>query len=208
MAGTTASHNRGGQYLRSRRAPVQPVGTGRRSFIRSSFAAASSGWQGLTAIQQLAFSSYATAYPITNALGQSVTLTGQQMYVALGVQALNVGSALPTTPPLSNAVPAITPATLAVVHSGPTVTPTWTAPGSGNFVLVALAAPTSPGVANPPTFWQAVVAAGTLTTEACGALQQNHFGTLQVGLKYWCKLTPVNQYFVTGTPVVINCIST
>jgi hypothetical protein len=208
LQGTTASHNRAGQYVRSRRAPVQPVGTGRRSFIRSSFAAASSGWSALTSVEQNAFTAYALEYPITDALGQTITLTGQQIYVALGVQALNVAAALPTAPPISNAVPAITPASLAVVHTTPTVTPTWTAPGTGNYVLVGLAAPTSSGVNNPPNFWQAGVAAGTLTTLACGTLQANQFGTVQTGKKFWCKLTPVNQYFVTGTPVIIQAIST
>jgi len=208
QAGTTASHNRAGQYLRSRRAPVQPVGTGRRSFIRSSFAAASSGWAALTSAEQAAFTSYALEYPVTDALGQSITLTGQQMYVSLGVQALNCAQALPTVPPLSNAVPAITPASFAVVHTTPTVTPTWTAPGTGNFVLVGLAAPTSTGVGNPPAFWQAGVVAGTLTTLACGTLQLNQFGTVQTGKKFWCKLTPVNQYFVTGNPVILNAVAT
>jgi hypothetical protein len=186
---------------------VQPIGTGRRSFIRSSFAAASSGWSALTALQQNAFTSYALEYPITDALGQTITLTGQQMYVSLAVQALNVAAALPTTPPVTNAVPAITPATFVVVHTTPTVTPTWVAPGTGNYVLVALAAPTSAGVNNPPAFWQAGVAAGTLTTLAGATLQQNQFGTVQAGRKYWCKLTPVNQYFVTGNAVIMQAIA-
>jgi hypothetical protein len=162
----------------------------------------------LTAIEQAAFTSYALEYPITDALGQSITLTGSQMYVGLGVQALNVGAALPTTPPTTNAVPAITPATLVVTHTTPVVTPTWVAPGAGNYVLVALAPPTSAGVNNPPSFWQAFAAAGSLTTEACAAAQQAQFGTVIVGKKFWVKLTPVNQYFVTGTPVIISAIAT
>ena len=54
-AGITSSRNRFGQYVRNRRAPVQPIGTGRRAFIRSAFGNASTSWAGLTAEEQEAW---------------------------------------------------------------------------------------------------------------------------------------------------------
>src|SRR6516162_7143681 len=96
IAGTVFSHNRAGQYQRNRRAPVQPVGTGRRAFVRANFSAASTAWAALTAANQAAWIAFANSHPITDSLGQSITLTGQQMYVAVGAQLLNCGQTLPT----------------------------------------------------------------------------------------------------------------
>ena len=110
MQGTTASHNRAGQYLRSRRSPCQPVGTGRKAAQRSNFGGASSAWSGLTDAQRAAWSSYAAGKPVTDALGQSIPLTGQQMFVSINAQLLNCGQAISLVPPISTvvAVPVVT----------------------------------------------------------------------------------------------------
>ena len=109
QANTTASHNRAGQYYRNRRSPVQPVGTGRRAFVRSSFGAASAAWAALSGAAQASRIAYANSHPITDSLGQSITLTGHQMYVGVGVSLLNVGQALPTAVPVSSATAMKTP---------------------------------------------------------------------------------------------------
>ena len=87
IAGTTYSHNRAGQYTRNRRSPVQPVGTGRRGVIRAAFGAASSAWGALTPIVQANWTAYANGHPYTDSLGQSIKLTGHQMYVAVNTDA-------------------------------------------------------------------------------------------------------------------------
>lgn len=201
QAGTTASHNRAGQYYRNRRAPVQPIGTGRRAFIKASFGAAASAWAALSATNQAGWTSYAASHPITDALGQSITLTGQQMFVSCGTQLLNCGGSLPTVAPASGTVYSVGAPTFTVVSAGAiTLTPTG-AGASTDFLLYAFSAPVSGGVLFQKTFWQAGHAAGnSVTAIVATTAYHTQFGTPAVGQRVFCKVTPVNQYGVTGTP--------
>jgi hypothetical protein len=207
QANTTASHNRAGQYYRNRRAPVQPVGTGRRAFIKSAFSAASTAWASLTAANQAAWIAFAAGHPITDSLGQSITLTGHQMFVAVGTQLLNVGSALPTIPPVSTAVAAPVVTVFTVTHLG-VITLTLTASGgASDFILLGFAAPVSAGVTFQKTFWQQTHIAGNSTGAATyGTAYIAQFGTIPAGSKVFLRLTPVNQYGVTGTPVIVSAV--
>jgi hypothetical protein len=203
IAGTTSSHNRAGQYTRNRRAPVQPVGTGRRAFIRQAFGAAASAWASLSAINQAAWVSYAAGHPITDALGQSITLTGQQMFVSIATQLQNCGAALPTVPPVTASVFAAGSPTFTVVSAGAiTFTPTGLG-ASGDFLLIAFSAPVSGGVLFQKTFWQYSHVAGNSTTPVVATAGYHaQFGTPAVGQRVFFKATPVNQYGATGTPVI------
>lgn len=200
-ANLTYSHNRSGQYTRNRRMPVQPVGNGRRGIIKAAFSAASSGYGALTAAVQAAWAAYADNYPYTDALGQSFKLTAAQMYVAIGTQCINCGLALPTVPPISNAVFAAGFSAFTAVHAGAiTLTPTGTG-GATDFLLIAMSAPQSGGTGYCKTFCQIdkiagnVVAATVLT-----ALYTAQFGAVAAGQRLFYRLTPVNQYGVAGTP--------
>ena len=207
QAGTTASHNRAGQYLRSRRTPVNPVGTGRRATIRAAFGGASTAWSALTAANMAAWMAFANGHPITDALGQSITLTGHQMFVSIATQLLNVGAALPTVPPVSSTVAAPVMTVFSVTHLG-VITVTLTPSGNASdYILIAFSAPVSPGVSFMKTFWQQLHVAGNSTGAATyGAAYVAQFGTIPAGSKVFVKLTPVNQYGVTGTPLITSCI--
>ena len=207
IAGTTSSHNRAGQYTRNRRSPVQPVGTGRRAFIRASFGAASTAWAALTSANQAAWIAYAASHPITDALGQSITLTGHQMFVAVATQLQNVGQALPTVPPASAATTAPVASVFTVTHLG-VITITLSGTGAaGDFILIAFSAPQSAGVTFNKTFWQQThVAANSVGGATYGPAYVAQFGTIPVGTKVFLKLTPVNQYGVTGTPVIMTAV--
>lgn len=203
IAGTTSSHNRAGQYTRNRRAPVQPIGTGRRAFIRSSFGAASSAYAGLTGAEQAAWASYANSYPITDALGQSIKLTGQQMYVAINTQLLNCTNNMTSTPPASPTVFAEGAFTITATHLGVIGVTDAGAGGAADFTLISFAAPQSGGRSFVSAFWQAFVIAGNNgVLTACGPAFVAQYGLPVVGQRIFCKLTPVNQYGVTGTPVI------
>jgi hypothetical protein len=203
LAGTTASHNRAGQYLRNRRTPVNPVGTGRRGAIRAWFGAAAKAYAALTSTQQAAWASYAASYPITDALGQSITLTGQQMYVAINTQLQNVGAAMVTSTPASNATAATGTPTLTAVHSGAiTLTPTGLGV-STDYMLYAFSAPQTSGTSFCKTFWQAGhVAANSSAAIVATTAYTAQFGPVQAGQRIFFKVTPVNQYGVTGTPYI------
>jgi len=209
IAGTTSSHNRAGQYTRNRRSPVQPIGTGRRAFIRSAFGSASSAWAALAAADQAAWISYADAHPYVDRLGQAIKLTGQQMYVAIGTQLLNCGQSLPTAVPADSSVfsPVVTVFTatsagvITITRSG--------AGGASDFCLVSFAKPVSAGVTFMRTFWQQTVEAGNGTGAATyGTAYIAQFGTITAGTKIFAQLTPVNQYGVTGVPVIVTAVAT
>lgn len=204
IAGTTHSHNRAGQYTRNRRSPVQPVGTGRRAFIRSAFGAASTAYGALTTSQQAAWQTYADSHPIVDSLGQSIKLTGHQMYVSINTQLHNVGQAASSVPPVSSATAAPVITVYTAVAATGVVTITMTASGgAGDWILVAFARPQSGGRSQVSAFWQADVLPGNSLGNATeGAKVVAQFGALVAGQRLFLKLTPVNQYGVTGTPII------
>lgn len=80
MGGATASRNRGGQYLRQRVVPTNPATT-RQNAQRSYLSGANTAWAMLTAAQRTAWATYAANVPTTDTLGNTIYLTGQQMYI-------------------------------------------------------------------------------------------------------------------------------
>lgn len=204
IAGTTHSHNRAGQYTRNRRSPVQPVGTGRRAFIRSKFGAASTAWSAITSSEQAAWTTYADGHPITDSLGQSIKLTGHQMYVSINVQLQNCLQAQSDVPPVSSDVVAPVLTVYTAVASTGVVTVTMTVSATvDDFILVAFARPQGSGRSQVTAYWQAAVLPGNSVGNATmGALVTAQFGALVAGQRLFMKLTPVNQYGVTGVPLI------
>lgn len=204
IAGTTHSHNRAGQYTRNRRSPVQPVGTGRRAFIRSKFGAASTSWSTLTSAEQAAWTTYADGHPITDSLGQSIKLTGHQMYVAVNTQLQNCAQAQSSVPPVDATVfaPVLTVFT-AVASTGVVTITMSVSGGAADFILVAFARPQGSGRSQVSAYWQADVLPGNSVGNATeGTKVVAQFGALVAGQRLFLKLTPVNQYGVTGTPLI------
>lgn len=203
MGAVTASHNRAGQYLRARRSPVQPVGTGRRAVVRSNFGAAAAQYASLDASQQAAWAAYASGYPYTDSLGQVVVLTGQQMFIAINSQLYNCGQVTMTAPPVNNVVAA--PAFSAFSFTGAgvltlTLVPSGTA---SDFICIAFSKPQSSGRGFCKTFWQQLVVPGDSVGAATyGPDYVAQFGLPPVGSRVFYRLTPVNQYGVAGVPVI------
>jgi hypothetical protein len=212
IADRTHSHNRAGQYTRNRRSPVQPIGTGRRAFIRSAFGAASAAWAGLTNEQQEAWIAFANSHPTTDSLGQTIILTGHQMFVACATALQNVGQALPTNPPATTETPDVSAATAVFDLSTGWA---FTFPGtgaSGDFLTYAFSPPLSAGRRFNRTFWQPLSPDGVFSgddTEGAftTAKYQAEFGTVTAGQVVFCKITPVNSGGWTGTPIVLRVVS-
>lgn len=117
FGGLTASHNRGGQYLRRRAVPTNPNSEGQAS-ARASFGMAASRWtEVLTEGQRSDWNNYASAIPWVDKLGQTITLSGQQMYIRAISTPIYAQSYGYTTIPLSTIDNAPTDPTL-----GPMVT--------------------------------------------------------------------------------------
>jgi hypothetical protein len=105
VGGLTFSHNRGGQYMRRRAVPVTST-TPAALAAKATLADATAAFQSLTANQRLAWKEWALSNPVTDSLGQRITLTGHAAYV--GNRARMVRAALTplTSPPTDPTPPA------------------------------------------------------------------------------------------------------
>jgi hypothetical protein len=195
--GTTASHNRYGQYERTRAMPVQPIASPRRAEVRANFTAATSAWAALTPTEQEAWNTYAGSHPRTDALGQSMILTGHAMYVAIAASCLNLGIVIPTIPPADDTLPAVSNMVF-YADASPSVVVKFDQPGVNYGFALAYSRPQSGGVSFTSTFRQfevasALLLAVDLTDDIVAA-----YGAPVEGQNMFQKLTPFNTDGVIG----------
>lgn len=99
VGGVTYTKNRFGAALRQKVSPVQPR-SARVLSIRGLFTNLSKRWFGtLDDAQRLAWIALAAANPRTNVFGNSIILTGLQMYQSLNRNLQNVGETIIDDPP-------------------------------------------------------------------------------------------------------------
>lgn len=212
IAGTTHSHNRAGQYTRNRRSPVQPIGSGRRAAVRAAFSAASAAWSGLTGAQRAAWEGFAGSHPITDSLGQSVVLTGHQMYVRVYCSAVNVDIGAPTLPPADLSLPDLSSMVVTATVAGGVVLDDYVG-SSVQFIAVAYSPQFSAGRSYNKTFWQPPGALGYTEAETtpftlAAAVYAAEFGTPVAGKRIFVRATPVSAAGWNGTPVITSAIVT
>lgn len=122
--GIVYSKNKFGSYTRRKVSPANP-NTPSQSAVRSSFSALSKAWSGtLTQAERAAWISFAATYPRTDVFGNSIIITGLNMYISLNQRLVQIGAAQISTPPPSNVVTPITfnYSTFAAVASGNNIT--------------------------------------------------------------------------------------
>lgn len=107
IGGTTFAHNKAGPYTRRRAIPTVST-TSFALAAKSRFATASSGFKLLTAPQRQGWDIFGQANPIQDSLGQSITLTGQQIFAGIRSRQLLAASALIVDPPIVGAPPGLT----------------------------------------------------------------------------------------------------
>lgn len=91
VGGMTASHNKGGMYLRARAIPVNPNSVAQQA-ARTAFTELTTAWiEELTAAQRDGWRVYATNVLATNPLGDSVQNSGQNWYISLNSPRLRAG---------------------------------------------------------------------------------------------------------------------
>lgn len=91
LGGATASHNKGGQYFRRRAIPTNP-GSALQVAVRNLVSTYSAAWANvLTGAQRAAWATYAANVDWTDSLGQTIKLSGQQMYVRSQVARVQSG---------------------------------------------------------------------------------------------------------------------
>jgi len=91
IGGTVFSRNRYGAIARNRTIPVDP-GSAAQMTVRALMGQARAAYfDVITAVQRAAWDVYAANVPMTNRLGETMNLTGYNMYCRTNIAALNAG---------------------------------------------------------------------------------------------------------------------
>src|SRR3990170_23867 len=108
LGGHVLSKNKGGSFIRRKVSPAQPR-TAAQRVVRALITQFSRAWAGvLDDGERAAWSAFAAGHPVTDQFGQTVQLTGEQMYVRLNTVILFHGGTAIDSPPANLSVAAIT----------------------------------------------------------------------------------------------------
>lgn len=123
QAGTTASRNSFGQYLRTRATPVNPSSP-QQLVLRARMATNAAGWRALTDTQRSGWKALGLNISRSDSLGQVYTLNGFMAYCSVNNNNLAAGDpivaaapAIVTPPSLLTAVITMTAAVLSVAYT-------------------------------------------------------------------------------------------
>lgn len=205
VANLVYSRNRGGQYTRNRTHPAQPAGTGRRALVKGYLKTASQAWTSVGGVVQAQWDVVARLHPVRNTLGELIYLTGQQFFIRINAQLLNIGGFVNNTPPASFAVPKM-PQFVLTVTNAPLVqvSPSGTGVLSDKYLL-AFGKPVGLGRRTWFTWWQAAVVSAHFTAPSDQtAAYTAQFGALTSGHRVFLKVTPVSHLGVTGVPQIVH----
>lgn len=87
-----AARNKGGQYLRARVVPSGSVASAKQQEVRNALASLATAWSSsLTADQRLGWNTYAQNVMVTNRLGDSVQISGENWFIAANTPRLQAG---------------------------------------------------------------------------------------------------------------------
>lgn len=118
LGGITAARNRGGQYLRARVVPVDPGSVGQVT-LRGIFSQLAVFWSSaLTAAQRTGWDTYAANVTVVNRIGETVNLTGFQMYMRSNVPRVQAGAARVDPPPTVFTLGEFTPVSMTIAGGG------------------------------------------------------------------------------------------
>jgi hypothetical protein len=92
LNGSVASKNRYGFYWRNKTVPVNPQ-TNFQSLQRGNLTGLSQAWKTLTQAQRDDWQQFSNNHPFNNIFGDSVTLSGNAMYVKVNSYRFNMGAA-------------------------------------------------------------------------------------------------------------------
>ncbi len=102
IGGSTASHNKGGPYFRTRAIPTNPSTTAQLN-QRARLATMSQNWRDLTDENREAWTEWARQNPITNTLGMSILKSGHQSYIGINTRILLDAGTVLVVPPVVSA---------------------------------------------------------------------------------------------------------
>jgi hypothetical protein len=147
QGGITASHGNAGQYFRTRTIPTNPQ-TAAQTTVRTNLGATAAAWgTSLSDAQREGWFTFAANYPITDALGQPLQLTGSQAFSRLNARLLAAGLSMILTAPTDQNVTDLLSITASVVVTGSVMTVAFDpSPIGADDVIIVRATPAfSPG---------------------------------------------------------------
>lgn len=166
IAATVFTKNKAGAAIRNRTTPINRRSTGQTN-QRQQLASFSSQWRGLTQAQRDGWNAAAPSFPQQDNLGQTIFLTGAQLYSRCNLNLQLIGEAQIDDAPNPTSFPVLAMGALAAAAGAGTFTAAFTpTPVPAGYDLVVRAtAPVSAGksfVGNSQfRFLQTVAAAGT-----------------------------------------------
>jgi hypothetical protein len=144
IAATVYSKNGAGAVIRNRVTPINRRSPGQTA-NRQILASFSSGWRGLTQAQRDAFNAAASNFPQTDALGQTVILTGEQLYIRLNANLTLIGGTPITAPPIPTSFPVLAVGAVTLTAAAFTVAFTPDPVDTGFELIIRATAPRSAG---------------------------------------------------------------
>lgn len=98
IAATTFARNKGGAVIRNRIVPINRRSPGQTA-RRQSLASLASAFRGLLQANIAAWNAAAANFPIQDNLGQTILMSGQQLYVRFNANLILIGASQITSPP-------------------------------------------------------------------------------------------------------------
>jgi hypothetical protein len=146
IGGQVASKNSSGSYMRTKVTPSNPQSSAQTA-VRNRFTGLSQDWRGLTDAQRDSWNSSVSSFTSTDIFGDNLTPSGFNLYVAINMNLLNVGSAQISVPPVPSEVGYFTAFTAAAAAGAQTMTLTF-APviPAGSDVIIRATPAMSPGI--------------------------------------------------------------
>lgn len=203
QANTTASHNRAGQYYRNRRKPVSPTRTPKQGIQRGRFGMVAGMWQTLTTELQNAWTAFAHSYPVVDALGQTVVLTGQQYFIGLNSSLLACGVPVVTDVPDNVLTPPVD-SPLLYLDEGGTVIVSVNSVNTGDFNPVGLSGMLSNGVNFNKNFSQFAVLKDPAVVADVSAVYAAQYGAPVATKKVFARFKEVNSSGMSGPAVIVQ----
>ena len=192
IGGTVFARNRGGAYARSYAIPTR-VTSDTAQLVKAAFAAASQAYANLTTAQIMAWDAYGQENPVSNRIGQLITLKGQSWYVGCNSRLIVSGDTPISVPPIL-APPVIavaSNATVTVTGSIATIDVAAHAEDASIKVLVSAARSVSAGKRYVENLYTTILisAAGESgTTLDLWSSLESKLGTVQAGVTYHFKV--------------------
>lgn len=137
IGGNVFARNKGGNYIRAFAMPLNPNSTFQQT-IRNRMKSLHASYQSLSAARIQAWKNFAPGYPFANKVGESLPLSGQQLFLKLNGNLKAVGASIIPEPSPKTAVAALPDAVFTATSTAVTCSTVPSAIGADEKVIVSM----------------------------------------------------------------------